>query len=173
MKKIIIIASTIIILMLSTFKVKAATFKDNQIVQANKIWTIRFNQEVSLDDLSKQGITVVGSSGTKVNTTLNIESDGKTIEVNPPDGGYSEGSTYKLIIGSKVHSKQNKNIKQEIAMNFSIKKSNEDDVATFKDINLEKEIRSTINKPSGTIYKKDVDKITVLNAVRENIVSLD
>ncbi|MFL0252195.1 leucine-rich repeat domain-containing protein [Clostridium neuense] len=173
MKKIIIIASTIIILMLSTFKVKAATFKDNQIVQANKIWTICFNQEVSLDDLSKQGITVVDSSGTKVNITLSIESDGKTIEVNPPDEGYSEGSTYKLIIGSKVHSKQNKNIKQEIAMNFSIKKSNEDDVVTFKDINLEKAVRNTIGKPNGTIYKKDVDKMTYLYVNGDNIVSLD
>ncbi|MCH4198720.1 MAG: cell wall-binding repeat-containing protein [Clostridium tyrobutyricum] len=39
---------------------------------------------------------------------------------------------------------------------------------TFKDINLEKAVRSTINKPTGKLYKSDVDKITNLSAKNEN-----
>jgi len=43
----------------------------------------------------------------------------------------------------------------------------------FKDINLENAIRKKINKPSGVLYEKDINKITQLYACNKGIVSLD
>lgn len=171
MKKKVIIAIFISSLIVSISKAKAVTFKDNAVVDAKKNWTIHFNQEVSFDDLSKQNITVTDNRGAKVNVTLKLGDYGKAITVESPAEGYKDGDTYKLIVGDKVHSKKNKSIKKQITMNFSIEKDNE--VVTFKDANLEKVVRDAINKPDGTLYKKDVDKITYLNAERKNIVYLD
>ncbi|MCM1989942.1 lectin like domain-containing protein [Oceanirhabdus seepicola] len=42
----------------------------------------------------------------------------------------------------------------------------------FKDINLENAVRAAINKPSGVLYEKDVNKITELYAYNSGIVSL-
>lgn len=173
MKKRVVFLSFIAVVMLFTLKVKAATFKDNQVVQATKVWNIHFNQEVSFDDLSKQGIIVVDSSGNKVNITLSLGNDNKTIVVNPPVDGYKGGNTYKLIIANTVHSKRNISIKQQIAMNFSIENNSEDEIVTFKDANLEKVVRDALNKPNGTIYKKDVEKITSLEVDQKNITYLD
>lgn len=171
MKKKVIIAILASSLIVFIPKAKAATFEDNAVVDAKKNWTIHFNEEVSFDDLSKQNIIVTDNSGTKVKVTLKLDDDGKGIIVEPPAEGYTEGNKYKLVVGEKVHSKKNKSIKRKIIMNFSIEKDNE--VVTFKDINLEKVVRDAINKPDGTLYKKDVDKITYLNAVGKNIVYLD
>lgn len=171
MKKKVIIAILASSLIVFISKAKAVTFEDNAVVDAKKNWTIHFNQEVSFDNLSKENITVTDNSGAKVNVTLKLGDYGKAITVEPPAAGYKDGDTYKLIVGDKVHSKRNKSIKQQITMNFSIEKDNE--VVTFKDANLEKVVRDAINKPDGTLYKKDVDKITYLNAERKNIVYLD
>lgn len=171
MKKKVVIAILASSLILFIPKAKAVTFQDNAVVDTKKTWTIHFNQEVSFDDLSKQNITVTDSSGTKAKVTLKLGDDGKSITVEAPAEGYKEGSTYKLIVGDKVHSRKNKSIKKQITMNFSIEKDNE--VVTFKDANLESVVRESINKPDGTLYKKDVDKITYLNAERKNIVYLD
>lgn len=172
MKNKIIIGSIITLSMIFTVKVKAAVFKDNQLVQANKIWTIHFNKEVFLDNLSKQGITVVDSSGNSVKATLNFGTDNKTVVVKPPVGGYKKGSKFKLIIGNKVHSKDD-NIKEPIIVNFSIEKGNEAEIVTFKDANLEKVVRDAINKPDGRVYKTDVEKITSLEVDEKNITYLD
>ncbi len=46
-----------------------------------------------------------------------------------------------------------------------------DTVVTFKDTNLEQAVRNTINKPTGTLYKNDVDHIINLNASTYSIIS--
>ncbi|MFL0248699.1 leucine-rich repeat domain-containing protein [Candidatus Clostridium stratigraminis] len=43
------------------------------------------------------------------------------------------------------------------------------DIVTFKDKNLEQAVRNAINKPEGTIYKRDVVNITYLDAFGMNI----
>lgn len=170
MKKKIILAMFMMILIGTVPKVKAAVIEDNRVVAANKIWTIHFNQGVVFDDLSKQDIVVTDSNGAKVNVTLK-QADDKSVVVDPPDGGYKEGEAYKLIIGDKVHSKYSKNIKNKIMMNFSIEKNGE--AITFKDANLEKVVRDVAKKPEGALYENDVLKITQLDADNKGIQYLD
>jgi len=173
MKKKVIIAILASSLLVFTAKARAAAFKDNQVVDSGKKWTIHFNQEVLFDDLSKQNIVVTDNNGTKVNSTLQLGDDGKSIVVVPPDKGYDEGKSYKLNIGNKVHSKNNKDLKQQITMNFSIKKDSDNEIVTFKDKNLENVVRNNINKPDGAIYEKDVEKINSLYGVGRGIEYLD
>lgn len=171
MKKTLIIAILASALIGFTPKVKAATI-NNKVVGANKSWTIHFNHEILFDDLAKQGIVVTDNNGQKVNVTLKLGDDGKTIIVNPPDKGYEEGSSYNLIVDSKVHSKDNKIIKQQNITNFVVEKTTNAEVVTFKDANLENAVRKAANKPTGNLTKKDVENIRYLYCGGDNIKSL-
>lgn len=158
------------IFLLITPNVKAANFIDNLTVDTNKAWTVKFTDDIALDDLTKQGITVTDSKGNMVGVVTNVGQNSKTVIVSAPQGGYVLGESYILDIGTKVHSSNGKALKNEYKLHFNIKSSNE--VVTFKDKNLEQAIRDKINKPTGDIYKNDVDKITYFEAGNKNIQNI-
>lgn len=146
--------------------VKAAKFTDGQAVDTNKTWTLKFTGEVGFDDMTKKGITVTDSKGNIVNVEIKQGQDTKTLLVTAPQGGYTPGGNYTLNIGVNTHSKLGKSLKSEYKLHFNIKSSY---VITFKNKNLEKAIRNSINKPIGDIYKSDVENITNLDASSSNI----
>lgn len=166
-----IVASSIIsiLVLFTSINVKAAAFTDNQVVAANKSWAIHFNDEVSLDDLTKQGISVADSKGNNVSVTFDFGKDNKTIIVNAPTGSYKAGEKYKLLVSNKVHNKNNKNIGQPVTLNFSIESDTKNTIVLFKDKNLEQLVRENINKPSGDIYSYDVEKIKELDCTNKGI----
>ncbi|AKA68125.1 leucine-rich repeat domain-containing protein [Clostridium scatologenes] len=149
-----------------TNTVKAAKFIDDQTVDSNKTWTLKFTREVGFDDLTKNSITVTDNKGNKVDTEIKQGQDTKTLLVTAPQGGYTPGKNYTLNIGVNAHSKSGKPLKNEYKLHFNIKSSY---VITFKSNNLEKVIRNSINKPIGDIYKSDVENITSLDVSSSNI----
>lgn len=124
--------------------VKAANFADNQTVDLNKIWTIKFTDEVRIDDLKNQGITVTDSKGNTVNVAIQLDEDSKTVKVAAPEDGYTVGENYILNVGTRVHSKRGKALKNQCRIHFNVKSN--DNIVTFKDKNLEQVIRDTIKK---------------------------
>ncbi|WP_446898497.1 Ig-like domain-containing protein [Clostridium sp. LBM24168] len=161
MKNKFIIGIIFSILLLLSPGVKAANFTDNQTVDANKMWTIRFTDEVKFDDLTKQGITVTDNNGNKANIGIQLGQDNSTVTVTAPQGGYTAGESYILNVKNDVHSSKGKALKNEYKLHFNIE--NDNNVVTFKDSFLEYTIRNQINKPTGTLYKSDVEKITKLS----------
>lgn len=141
--------------------IKAANFTDNQTVDSNKTWTIKFTDEVGFDNATKEGITVTNTKGTKISAGIQLGQDNKTIIVTSPEGGYTKGENYILNIGNKAHSNKGKSLKNEYKLHFNIKKE-DNNIITFKDTNLEQEIRTLINKSTGNIYKSDVENIKEL-----------
>lgn len=118
-KKIFVIAFTVFFILFS-YKAKAAAFIDNQVVPADKIWTIRFNNAVCIDSNTCSDINVTDSKGSKVEVSIIPGQDSNSIQVKPTSGKYKAGEKYTLNIGSKVHSLKNKNINNKILMHFSI-----------------------------------------------------
>lgn len=123
MKSKILVAAFLVSFLLFVPKAKAATtFTDNQVVSSSKAWTINFNDEVVLDDITKNYITVKDGSGNIIPVKLTIDGiSGKSIKVNPPSNGYTPGGRYILSIGNYVHSSKGKNIKDAVTMHFSVK----------------------------------------------------
>lgn len=152
-------------------KVYAFQIIDNQTVDANKTWTLKFTGNLGFDDLTKSGIVVTDSKGNFVNVTINQGNDPKTILVNAPQEGYISGEKYTLTINTKAHSSKGQHLRQVITMHFNIK-SNDNKIVTFEDANLEKAVRDTINKPTGDIYKSDVERITEIDAIVKGIHSI-
>lgn len=132
-KNIILMAAIFSLFFLISFNVQAASFTDNQTVDSNKTWTIKFTSDIGFDDLTKQGITVTDSKNTKVNVGLQLGQDGRTITVTAPQGGYTAGKSYILNIGNKVHSTKGKALNKEYKLNFNIK-SNENKILSGKKI---------------------------------------
>ncbi len=147
--------------------VKAANFTDNQTVDTNKTWTIKFTDDVEFDDATKQGITIADSKGAITTVGIQLGQDSKTVIVTAAQGGYTPGENYILNVGSKVHSSKGKTLKNECKVHFNIKSNN--GAITFKDTNFEKMVRNKIGKTTGDIYKSDVEKITSLDVHDENI----
>lgn len=160
-----IVATFLCFFLLFSTSVQATDFTDNQTVDPNKTWTIKFTDDVVFDDATKQGINVTDSSGVVISVGIQLGQDSKTITVTAPEGGYTPGGNYILNIGSKVHSSKGKALKNECKVHFSIKSNtNSGGIVTFKDKNLEQAIRNQIDKITGDIYKSDVEKITELDA---------
>ncbi|MCH3965162.1 MAG: leucine-rich repeat domain-containing protein [Clostridium sp.] len=149
------------LLIASNNTVQAASFKDNQMVPADKTWTIVFNSDVGLDNGQIQGLSVTDSKSNTITVDVKLGNNNKTVIVTPPASGYKPGESYTLNLGNKLHSIKGKPLKKEYKLHFNIQN---DYTVTFKDSNLEKAVRDAINKPTGDIYKSDVEKITELNA---------
>lgn len=149
--------------------VKAKKFTDYQTVESNKTWTIKFTGDVQFDDSTKAGITVTNSEGNAEKIGIEVGQDAKTVKVTAPQGGYIPGKSYILEIGTNTHSKAGKALKNKYELHFTIKGSY---VVTFKDKNLEQAIRTEIHKPTGDIYKSDVENITSLEASNDGITNI-
>ncbi|WP_411683188.1 glycoside hydrolase family 113 [Clostridium thailandense] len=107
-------------LLLAETNVQAASFIDNQTVDSNKVWTIKFNSEVIFDDLTKESILVSDSKGNKVNSGVQIGDNSKEIKVTAPEGGYFPGEKYTLNLGKNIHSKEGNKLQNESQIHFSI-----------------------------------------------------
>lgn len=110
------------IIFLVSIKTKAFQITDNQIVDSNKEWTIKFTGEVGFDDVTKQGIIVTDNSGNKIDTSLELSNDNKSIIVDSPVNGYFPGKNYTLTVKKQCHSSSGVQMKQDRIIHFSIKK---------------------------------------------------
>lgn len=109
-------------LILSTviFTSKASAIDiDAQTNNLNKIWTVKFNQEVSYDDLTKDEIFIVDIEGNKLSCKIELE-EGKTLKVLPPQEGYKDGQVYTLNISENIKSKSKKFIKSPKEFTFKV-----------------------------------------------------
>lgn len=103
-----------------------AKVKKDGLVDVNKKWTITFTGEVGFDDSTKDAIVVIDSKGNKMNTTLELGQDSRSIIVYPPTVGYTLGESYMLTVGKKCHGKNGKQMKQDKTLNFSIEANTAD-----------------------------------------------
>ncbi len=95
MKNNVLTAILFSLFLLFSHSVQAAGIIDNQTVDQNKVWTIRFNNELSFDDLTKNGITVTDKAGKKVDVGVQLGENNKTVVVSAPVGEYKRKCFFK------------------------------------------------------------------------------
>lgn len=117
----------------------------------NKAWNIKFSQEIELNDAVKNNITVKDSNGNSIVTNIRI-GDSKTIVVDAPKEGYKEGETYTLNIGDKVHSKNNKYLKENVKCIFKVTK---EDSKTSSSDKYKESVDSTIKLSTSKILQPE------------------
>lgn len=172
MKKYRMIFMFIFFSMFIGFNAKAEVFKDNQTVDKNKKWTITFTKPVEINDNTKQSIYVFDkNSGITADVKLILTNDNKSIEVDAPNEGYTDGAEYCLNVTEDMKSQENKVLKNPLTLSFKIKSSSTT-VTTFKDKNLESAVRKQIGKQTGDLSQSDLDSVTKLVAVDQGITDL-
>lgn len=175
MKSTFIIGVIFSAFMALTPNVKAANFTDNQTVDANKTWTIKFTSDVGFDDATKQGITVIDSKGNTVNVGIKLGQDNRTIMVTAPEGGYTVGQSYILDVGTKTHSSKDDVLKSEYKLHFNIKSDNSEDTTKPSVISVytldNDTIRVKFNKDVDVAYATNISNYKIQNSSGINITT--
>ena len=89
-------------------------------VAKDKVWTITFNREIDPSDSLEDYIQVSDSHDNLIGVTSAFASDGMSITVTPPVGGYVPNQTYVLNIYKGLKYKTGELISQSAKMEFSI-----------------------------------------------------
>lgn len=161
--------TVLLLLILVQVKVHAFQITDNQTVDANKTWIIRFTDTVGFDDLTKSAIVVTDSKGSAVKVTTSEGNDSKSILVNAPQGGYTPGESYILNIYIKAHSNKGKNLKQIRSIHFNIDTNDKNNSSEWASIVQGEPYPNMLTDPTT---KKQV-KVTWTNTVDINTAFVD
>lgn len=109
------------------------------VVDKSKVWNINFSKKIKLDESTKREISVINEEENKVNVSLELSENCKSILVKPPTKQYNEGETYTLKVGTNIYSSSNAKLKKGKDIKFTIKK---------------------VDRDAGVIKIKDDDSIT-------------
>lgn len=132
--------------------VHAAGMKDTVSTDSFKKWTIKFNEKINFDNLTRNSISVLDGRGHLVPVTLSLGKDSRSIIIIPPSTGYNIGESYKLNITSDLHSEKNKHLNESESINFSIIKDLTDN--EIKDL-----LKNVEDNTIKMCYSRDNDKV--------------
>lgn len=88
-------------------------FPEKRDVAVDKKWTIKFSKEISANVVNKDNFQVLDSNGQALQVQVSRGSDGKTVNILPPQQKYKNGQTYSLVIKSST------GLKSENRMSFT------------------------------------------------------
>lgn len=99
--------------------VNPTQMQHNTSVSVDKVWNIKFNQEINKDKLA-ESVVVYNPIGIRAQVKLSYDSINNTIKVEPPTSGYISGQTYSLHIYDTIKSLNSSLLKAPVVMNFTI-----------------------------------------------------
>ncbi|AEB75384.1 Ig-like domain-containing protein [Clostridium botulinum] len=91
-------------------------------VSVDKVWKINFSKQLNKDSVTKNSIKVLNKNGQTIEMNFKIAFDEKSVEITPLKDKYKKGETYSIIIAKDLKDKNNKPLKQETRMKFTIEK---------------------------------------------------
>jgi hypothetical protein len=89
-------------------------------VQSNKLWRVTFNHEVDPLSVSSNTIQLKDVNGQVISNTCRISSDGKTLEILPPQQGYKINNSYTITMKNSISSKYGRSMLKEENINFYV-----------------------------------------------------
>lgn len=145
---------------------------DKTAISIHQRLTIKFQNTLTKDDIDNLKVTVKDSNGNELENYIYTGIDMKSINIDPPKGGYKEGENYTVNVDTEIPFVWDRDNSTSNTISFTPRRAYENKRVKFKDKNLENLIREMINKPTGPIYVNDVEGITMLIANGENIKSI-
>jgi inhibitor of cysteine peptidase len=123
-------------------------------VLADKVWEATFTEEMDEQTINKDTVYVVNNKGEKLDLSISLSKDKKTIRINPPEGGYDPNvDYYTLYVKAALKSvggrtlRASKNVSFSVSEKLPVLNSKEQLQAYFKDIlQREKESRKRMEK---------------------------
>jgi len=97
---------------------------EEPVVKKDKVWKIIFDDEVKFDSRAVRAINVTNKKGEKVNISLELSEDKKSILVKPPIRSYEEGESYTLTVDTNVHGVRKGKLKKKKQLRFNVSTEN-------------------------------------------------
>ena len=142
------------------------TVKTIPIINVTNITIDAENISMNVGDSDILTTTITPDNTTNQNVTWN-SSDESIVTVN------SEGEIEGLKSGKATITATTVDGKKTAKCVVTVKANDVNPIITFKDVNLEEAVRDSINKPSGDLFKSDVQDIISLNAYNREIVDIN
>ena len=142
------------------------TVKTIPIINVTNITIDAENISMNVGDSDVLTTTITPDNATNQNVTWN-SSDESIVTVN------SEGEIEGLKSGKATITATTVDGKKTAKCVVTVKANDVNPIITFKDVNLEEAVRDSINKPSGDLFKSDVQDIISLNAYNREIVDIN
>ena len=147
-----ILCRCMVVIMLTSMLITSKSYAntiDAQTNDINKIWTIKFNSAIDIENL-KNEIVVLNEKEENIPIRIELKEE-KKIYIYPPVEGYENNNIYTLKIGKNIKDKKKKIIKSPKNFIFKVDKENlsyNNANYEYKDI-VEKSIQSILNKISN------------------------
>jgi hypothetical protein len=120
---------TFIISVSSAFAESYKEWPEKTDVPTDKIWTIKFNMEIKLSNISDNIYVASDVDGINkipnITVENNVSNPNISVVVKPPTDGWVAGETYYLFINRNIASINNKLLAEPIRMKFVIKSKDE------------------------------------------------
>lgn len=127
MRTLILVLLCLLLIPVTVFAVdsnsEVTNFPAKANVPPNKTWIIKFTQELDTQSALSSFINVVDSENNLITVSTAFGSDGKSIEIYPPEGGYLPDRKYFITISKNIKCKTGNTIKKPVRMEFNIASS--------------------------------------------------
>lgn len=90
------------------------------IIDLNKVWNVKFSDKLNPSTVNNNNVYIYDSLFNKINSSVVLDSDGKTLHVSVPTGTYKSGQSYNLVVSGNVASASGIKILKPVVMNFNI-----------------------------------------------------
>ncbi len=98
----------------------ASKWPSKTITDLNKVWNVKFSDKLDPSTINNNNIYIYNSLFNKINSSVVLDSDGRTLHVSVPSGTYKSGQSYTLVVGSNVASASGSKILKPVVMNFNV-----------------------------------------------------
>jgi len=106
----------------------------------DKVWEFSFYKPLASSTVTSENIYVLDQDGNKVDAGVQLSGDQKTILVNPPNGGYTNGSYYEIHFKNQIGYTTGEKVDKPYQLNFAI------DREETEEIKLNPELKIIDNK---------------------------
>lgn len=118
----IFLVMVLLVVVVVPSKAWAISYKDmpKQLgIEVNKIWTIKFNEDIDKNTINSSNIVVLNESNSQINVKVEYK-DSRTVLVSPV-GEYEPGKNYTLIVKDSVKTVKGTKLKEPTRMEFTTK----------------------------------------------------
>ncbi len=144
----------------------AYAFEDMKAVEPFKVWTAKFNKVLDASSVNNETISVKDSEGNVIPVKFSLGNDGTSIIINPPEGGYTPGKQYTLVISDQVRSIYGHHLSQPYLHTFTILKKSTDSLKVYRSSDYFQkefvEIEIIDNKEISVKGRANFDKVACL-----------
>lgn len=133
-------------------------------IPIDKVWEYSFESTLNESSVSGDTVSIVDDEKQKVDIDIQVINGGKTIQINPPKGGYLKGKKYELIMKSDIEYDDGDKVSDDYRIHFMTERDEvgkavlNSEIKTVEEVEILKENVLIISKDAleGKLITEDI-----------------